>query len=150
MGEWIDGGGSLVIDGYHVNIIFRDIEKLRQVINESLEGNVSIHYQTGRPHGYLNVMYMGELSISQILLDSKRILKALKNRIEIYPEKMKHAIISFFLFESSFSLMFIEANVDKQDSFYVTSHCFRSIACLNQVIFAKNNAYCINEKKCFL
>lgn len=77
-------------------------------------------------------------------------LKALKNRIEIYPEKMKHAIISFFLFESSFSLMFIEANVDKQDSFYVTSHCFRSIACLNQVIFAKNNAYCINEKKCFL
>ncbi|WP_241966478.1 hypothetical protein [Staphylococcus nepalensis] len=49
MGEWIDGGGSLVIDGYHVDIIFRDIEKLRQVINESLEGNVSIHYQTGRP-----------------------------------------------------------------------------------------------------
>lgn len=150
MGEWIDGGGSLVIDGYHVDIIFRDIEKLRQVINESLEGNVSIHYQTGHPHGYLNVMYMGELSISQILLDSKRILKALKNRIEIYTEKMKHAIISFFLFESSFSLMFIEANVDKQDSFYVTGHCFRSIACLNQVIFAKNNAYCINEKKCFL
>lgn len=62
MGEWIDGGGSLVIDGYHVDIIFRDIEKLRQVINESLEGNVSIHYQTGHPHGYLNVMYMGELS----------------------------------------------------------------------------------------
>lgn len=62
---------------------------------------------------------------------------------------MKHAIISFFLFEALFSLMFIEANVDKQDSFYVTGHYFRSIACLNQVIFAKTTHIVLMKKSVF-
>lgn len=43
--------------------------------------------------------------------------------------------------------MFIEANANKDDISYVMGHCFRSISCLNQVLFAKNEVYCINEKK---
>ena len=30
---------------------------------------------------------------------------------------------------------------------YIAGHVFRIISCLNQVLFACNNAYCINEKK---
>lgn len=146
-GEWINGGGWLIIDGYHVDIIFRDIHKVKKVINESLTGNVSIHYQTGHPHGYLNIMYAGELAVSNILLDTEGTLKKLKRQINTYPEKMKESIIQYFLFEASFSLTFMEDNINKQDVFYVMGHCFRSIACLNQVIFAKNNEYSINEKK---
>lgn len=43
--------------------------------------------------------------------------------------------------------MFAEDNVDKDDIYYVCGHCFRSISCLNQVLFALNEEYCINEKK---
>lgn len=60
-GPWVNGGGWLVIDGYHVDFIFRDIHRVSQVIEECLEGNVLTHYHAGHPHGYLNVMYMGEV-----------------------------------------------------------------------------------------
>ncbi len=32
-------------------------------------------------------------------------------------------------------------------AYYIAGHVFRIISCLNQVLFACNNAYCINEKK---
>lgn len=32
-------------------------------------------------------------------------------------------------------------------SYRSQGHVFRIISCLNQVLFACNNAYCINEKK---
>jgi hypothetical protein len=63
------------------------------------------------------------------------------------PKALKEAIIRYFMFEASFSLMFAEDNVEKDDIYYVCGHCFRSISCLNQVIFALNEEYCINEKK---
>ena len=43
--------------------------------------------------------------------------------------------------------MHAEDNIDNDDIYYVCGHCFRSISCLNQVIFALNEEYCINEKK---
>lgn len=50
-------------------------------------------------------------------------------------------------FESNFSLIFAKDNIDKDDVSYVAGHCFRSVSCLNQVLFAMNEQYCINEKK---
>jgi len=146
-GEWINGGGWLVVNGYHVDLIFRDIKRVNKVIDDCLSGLVSIHYQTGHPHGYLNAMYMGELAICNILSDPEGILAKLKKKTEPYPEKFKEAMVQYFSFEASFSLMFMEANANKDDISYVMGHCFRSISCLNQVLFAKNEMYCINEKK---
>jgi predicted nucleotidyltransferase len=70
-GPWVNGGGWLVVQGYHVDFIFRDIKRVSQVIEDCLEGKVSSHYQAGHPHAYLNVMYMGEISICKILVDPK-------------------------------------------------------------------------------
>ena len=146
-GEWINGGGWLVIQGYHVDFIFRDIKRVSKVIDDCLSGLISIHYQTGHPHGYLNAMYMGELAVCNVLSDPEGTLNELKKKTEPYPESFQEAMIQYFSFEASFSLMFMEANANKDDISYVMGHCFRSISCLNQVIFAKNKVYCINEKK---
>ncbi|HHZ02954.1 MAG TPA: DNA polymerase subunit beta [Tissierellia bacterium] len=146
-GPWINGGGWLIVQGYHVDFIFRDIKRVSQVVDDCLEGRVSSHYQTGHPHAYLNVMYMGEVSICKILADPKGKISDLKSKTIPYPKTLKDAIVQYFMFEASFSLMFAEDNVDKDDIYYVCGHCFRSISCLNQVLFALNEEYCINEKK---
>ncbi|MCD8908159.1 nucleotidyltransferase domain-containing protein [Staphylococcus arlettae] len=146
-GEWINGGGWLIVDGYHVDLIFRDINKVNDVINDCLAGKVTIHYQTGHPHGFLNVMYTGELNICEILADPQNTLHEFKTKTYPYPPEVKQSITQFFAFEASFSLMFIEDNVDKDDISYLIGHLFRCLSCLNQVIFAKNEVYCINEKK---
>lgn len=71
----------------------------------------------------------------------------LKNQAEIYPGALKKNLINFFIFEAEFSLMFVKANARAEDKYYIAGHVFRIISCLNQVLFACNNAYCINEKK---
>ncbi|MGG4091895.1 nucleotidyltransferase domain-containing protein [Paenibacillus lautus] len=146
-GAWVNGGGWLVIEGYHVDFLFRDVHRVSGIIDDCSAGLVSAHYQTGHPHAYLNVMYMGELAICRILSDSDNRIQTLKAKTVPYPKTLKDAMVGFFTFEASFSLMFADKTAASDDITYVTGHCFRCISCLNQVLFAKNELYCINEKR---
>lgn len=146
-GPWVNAGGWLVIQGYRVDFIFRDVKRVSKVIDDCLNGKISSNYQTGHPHAYLNSMYMGEVAICKILDDPKNKITELKEKTIPYSENLRNAIIGWYMFEASFSLMFAKSNIDKDDISYVCGHCFRSISSLNQVLFALNNEYCINEKK---
>lgn len=146
-GAWVNGGGWLMIEGYHVDFLFRDVHRVSGIIDDCSAGSVSAHYQTGHPHAYLNVMYMGEIAICRILWDSDNRIQTLKAKTVPYPKALKDAIVGFFTFEASFSLMFADKTAASDDIAYVTGHCFRCISCLNQVLFAKNEMYCINEKR---
>lgn len=146
-GPWINGGGWLVVQGYHVDFLLRDVKRVSQVMDDCLSGKVFSHYQTGHPHAYINAMYMGEISICKILSDRTNQIANLKAKTMPYPKLLKDAMIQYFMFESSFSVKFAVESADKDDISYVVGHVFRSISCLNQVIFALNEEYCINEKK---
>lgn len=146
-GAWVNGGGWLVIEGYHVDFLFRDVHRVSSIIDDCSAGLVSAHYQTGHPHAYLNVMYMGELAICRMLSDSDNRIQTLKAKTVPYPKTLKDAMVGFFTFEASFSLMLADKTAASDDITYVTGHCFRCISCLNQVLFAKNELYCINEKR---
>ena len=146
-GNWVNGGGWLVIKGFHVDLILRDIKRVEKILEETEQGIVTANYQTGHPHGYISAMYRGELAISKILYAKNNSLPELKKRAEIYPAALRKSIVDFFMFEAEFSLMFIKANLKSDDKYYIAGHVFRFISCLNQVLFACNNAYCINEKK---
>lgn len=146
-GDWINGGGWLVINGYHVDLILRDIKRVVQIIKDTEQGIATANYQTGHPHGYISAMYRGELAISKILYANDENFYEFKKQAERYPTALQKGLTEFFMFEAGFSLMFAENNIDKDDKYYIAGHVFRIVSCLNQVLFACNNAYCINEKK---
>lgn len=146
-GEWVNGGGWLVVGGYHVDLILRDIQRVERIVEETERGVVTAHYQTGHPHGYISTMYRGELAICKVLYAKDARFFALKRRAEEYPAALRDALISFFLFEAEFSLTIMRANAASGDKYYAAGHLFRAVSCLNQVLFACNGAYCINEKK---
>ena len=146
-GQWVNGGGWLMIDNYHVDFLLRDIERVEKVIAESQEGIVTAHYQTGHPHAYLNTMDMGEVAVCKMLWESGGHLSTLKHTAEQYPAKLKKAIIDFFSFEAGFSLVFAQNSSEKDDIYYVTAHIVRSVSAINQVLFALNEEYCLNEEK---
>jgi len=146
-GNWINGGGWLIIQGHHVDLILRDIKRVEHVMKDTNQGIVTANYQTGHPHGYISAMYRGELGISKILYTKSDSFCELKKQAETYPSALQKGLAEFFMFEAGFSLMFAKDNIDKDDLSYVCGHCFRSISCLNQVLFAVNREYCINEKK---
>ncbi len=146
-GNWVNAGGWLSIHGFHVDLILRDIKRVKQILQDTEQGIVTANYQTGHPHGYLSSMYRGELAISKLQYAKDNSFYELKKQAEDYPAAMQKGIIDLFMFEAGFSHMLAEKNMDKDDIFYVCGHCFRSIAALNQVLFALNKEYCINEKR---
>lgn len=146
-GDWVNGGGWLVINGYHVDLILRDKKRVEKIIKDTEQGIVTANYQTGHPHGYISAMYRGELAISKVQYVNDESFYDLKKQAERYPTDLQKGLAEFFMFEAGFSLMLAENNIDKDDISYVCGHCFRSISSLNQVLFAVNREYCINEKK---
>lgn len=146
-GEWVNAGGWLIIKGFHVDLIMRDIIRVGKIIEDTEQGTVTVNYQTGHPHGYISAMYRGELAISKILYTRDESFRKLKKRAKTYPVALRKSLMDFFMFESGFSFMFARANAGSDDRYYVAGHIFRAVSCLNQVLFAINNAYCINEKK---
>lgn len=145
-GEWVNGGCWLMIENKHVDLILRDIERVKKAIQEGQEGIITPHYQVGHPHAYLNIMYMGELAVSKLLWYRDEKIYRLKTFAEEYPQKLKEKIISQFFFEAMFSQELAEKNAARDDIYYVVAHLIRSVSALNQVLFALNEQYCINEK----
>lgn len=146
-GEWVNAGGWLTIAGRPVDFILRDTQRVRAVIDACEAGNISAHYQPGHPHAYINAMYMGELAVSQLYWDERGEVRALKARAEVYPRALQAALLGFYGFEAGFSSMFVGKYAHTTDRYYVAAHVVRTISALNQVLFAYNRQYCINEKQ---
>lgn len=146
-GKWVNGGGWLTMDGFPVDLILRDIRRVERVVRESEQGIVTVDYQAGHPHGYVSCMYRGELAVSQVLYAGNDSLLQLKKQAEIYPEQLQKGLTDLFSFEAGFSLQLAKKAEPGGDRYYVTAHLIRFLSCLNQLLFARNRTYCLNEKK---
>jgi hypothetical protein len=145
-GPWINGGAWLVIDGHHVDWLFRDLDRVQRTIAACRAGEPTCDYQVGHPHGFHNHIYMGEVHHCRLLHDPNGTLATLQQATAEYPVPLKRALINRYLFEAHFSLFIARKAVDGGDTFYVAGCLFRGVACLVQVLFALNERYFVNEK----
>ena len=146
-GNWVNCGGWLTAGGIHTDIILRDISRVEQAIRETDRGEISMHYQPGHPHAYLNVMYRGELAVCKTLYAAEDAFVSLKEKAKAYPDALSHALIGFFLFEAGFSRDQAKKAWNSQDLYTLSGHLFRAVSALNQALFALNRTYCLNEKR---
>lgn len=145
-GNWVNCGGWLVVGGREVDLIMRDLDRVVKVIDKSDTGEFGSFYQPGHPHAYIDVMYRGELASCKTLYASGEFIN-IKLRAERYPAPLKKSLTDFFSFESGFSCMLAEKALTGGDLYYLSGHLFRSVSALNQLLFAINEKWCINEKK---
>jgi hypothetical protein len=145
-GQWIDGGGWLTVEGVRVDLLYRDLQRVRAVIAGCREGRIERHYQPGHPHAFVSSIYMGEVAYCRILWDPAGSLTALKELTNPYPQRLAAAVIDAFLWEAEFALENARHGRGLADTTYVVGCGFRCIACLCQVLFAINGVYLLNEK----
>ncbi|MGL6339452.1 MAG: nucleotidyltransferase domain-containing protein [Waterburya sp.] len=145
-GKWINGGGWLQIEGVPVDFLYRDLVQVNGVIDDCHAGKITIDYQPGHPHGFVSSIYMGEIAICLPLYDPHGFLEALKAKTSPYPIQLKQVTINKFAWEISFSLLIAKKAVARGDVAYAAGCCFRSVACMNQALFALNEEYLLNEK----
>ena len=145
-GPWINGGGWLKIQSQPVDFLYRDLEKVRKVIDDCLQGNIEIFYQPGHPFGFVSSMYLAELAVCQPLWDPAGSISELKRKIDPYPEALQNALVQKFAWEIQFSLAIARKGAERSDVTYVAGCCFRSVMCMLQGLFALNKTHWLNEK----
>jgi predicted nucleotidyltransferase len=144
-GPWVTGGGWLLVNGEHVDFIYRELPRVARVIDECIAGRIEIGYQAGHPFGFMSSIYMGEVATSKILCDPHGKLAALKAKAQPYPPALKRAITGM-AWEAGFSLSVLPKAIAREDAAYLAGHAFRAIMCMTQALFALNEQYCLNEK----
>jgi predicted nucleotidyltransferase len=145
-GQWINGGGWLTLAGTRVDLLYRDLQRVRAVIDDCHEGRIERHYQPGHPHAFVSSIYMGEVAYCRPLWDPAGSLAALNQLTQPYPRRLADALVDTFLWEAEFALQNARHGRGLEDPAYVVGCSFRCIACLCQVLFAMNGAYLLNEK----
>lgn len=145
-GPWINGGAWLTVDGRRVDLLYRDLAKVRAVIEDCRAGHIERVYQPGHPHAFVSSIYMGEVALAQVLWDPDNVLSPLKRRCDPYPPALAEALIRTFLWEAKFAIENALHGRGRDDPAYVAGCGFRSVACLCQCLFALNSAWLLNEK----
>lgn len=145
-GPWVDGGFWTRVDGQKVDLLVRSAQRVDECLRECLRGQTRIEYQVGHPHGYTNAHYLGEVAWGVILQDPVARIQGWKDQLEPYPDRLAEALQAQFIFEADFSLQIAESAATRGDTTHVYGCLYRAIACLNQVLFAGNRVFLINEK----
>jgi hypothetical protein len=145
-GPWIDGGGWVLIDGVHVDLLYRDLDRVASAIDDAHAGEVEPHYQPGHPHAFLPTIYVGEVAYARMLHDPAGSLGALQAHTTPYPTALAAALRKRFEWEASFALANARKGLDRRDVSYLAGCVFRAVACLCQTLFALNEVYLLNEK----
>ncbi|MBE5989427.1 MAG: nucleotidyltransferase domain-containing protein [Paenibacillaceae bacterium] len=145
-GPWINGGGWLKIDGIAVDILFRNTQKVITVIDDCIDGKITIDYQCGHPFGFVNSIYMGEVAYCKILSSNNSLISEQKKRLIEIPKSYQKAVIEKFLWECEFSKQCGTKAIGKGDVLYAAGSLFRCAVSLLQVLYAINGMYILNEK----
>ncbi|HTR83173.1 MAG TPA: nucleotidyltransferase domain-containing protein [Reyranella sp.] len=145
-GPWINGGAWLTVEGTRVDLLYRDLGKVRSVIEACRAGKVERVYQPGHPHAFVSSIYMGEMALARLLWDPDGAMASLKRQCDPYPAALGEALIRTFFFEARFALENALHGRGRDDPAYVAGCAFRCVACLCQALFALNRVYLLNEK----
>jgi Nucleotidyltransferase domain len=145
-GPWINGGAWLTVAGMRVDLLYRDLGKVRAVIEACCAGKIERVYQPGHPHAFVSSIYMGEVALGRVLWDPDGVMTPLKRTCDPYPSALGETLIRSFFWEAKFALENALHGRGRDDPAYVAGCAFRCVACLCQALFALNRVYLLNEK----
>src|SRR6185312_2463732 len=145
-GPWIVGGGWLSVSGRKVDLLYRNVEAVADIIAKCCAGEATMHYQPGHPHGFCSAIWMGEVALCRPLHDASGKLAALRARTVPYPAPLREALIKRFRWEVLFAIENAETAAARGEQTHIAGGAYRALACVAQTLFALNERYLINEK----
>lgn len=145
-GPWVNGGAWLEIEGMRVDWIYRELERVAEVIDDCVAGRATVDYYLGHPHGFHSHVYAAEAHYALPLADPGGSFEGLAARVRTYPTRLAEALVARFLFDAAFMLDLARKPARRGDVFHVSGCLFRVAAALVQVLFALNRCFFLNEK----
>jgi hypothetical protein len=145
-GPWVNGGAWIQTPMGKLDLLYRSIEQVQRVIDESQAGLYHHDYYQQPTFGFVSVTYLAEIKCCQPLFDPQHLLPKLKRSIEIYPGELRQKMIQDCLTVAEFTLCHAHGFADRGDVFN-TIGCLTKIAfVLLQSMFALNVEYYFGDK----
>jgi hypothetical protein len=145
-GPWVNGGAWLQTAAGKVDLLYRNLDQVRQAIDEAHAGRLEWHCAQQPPYGFHNVIYLGETLVCLPLHDPRDRLGPLKQAVAAYPPALRDAIVREYLWGAEFTLLNARTFAARGDVYGTTGCLTRALAYLTQVLFAINEVYFINDK----
>ena len=145
-GPWVNGGAWIQTPIGKLDFLYRNIEQVQRVIDESQEGLYHHDYYQQPTFGFVSIIYLAEIKCCLPLFDPQHLLQKLKRSVEIYPAALREKMILKCLSTAEFTLSHAHGFADRGDTLN-TVGCLTKIAfVLLQSLFALNSEYYFGDK----
>jgi hypothetical protein len=144
-GPWVDGGGWLTIQGWRVDWIYRDVERVQRIWTDCQSGRYEVGTQPGHPLGFYSHAYPGEVALCRVLADSTGELTDLRARTREYPPALGDRLVEG-LWEADFAMQLARYGAAGTDPTYAAGCLFRGIGVACHALHGHARQWLINEK----
>ncbi|MDT2005299.1 DNA polymerase subunit beta [Rhodococcus opacus] len=144
-GPWVDGGAWLSIEGRAVDWLYRDLDRVTAVWQDTQQGVYGFHTQTGHPFGFADFAYPGELALAVILADPSGRVAGIRTDVQQYPDPLRAALVRR-LWEAEFVTVLARKAIPRADATYVAGRLFRAVCLCAHALHAHARCWLINEK----
>lgn len=146
-GRWVNGGAWLTVKDQRVDFLYRDLNFIKEIIQECKNGVKQSDFYQQPPYGFHSYIYCAEIQTCKILFDPENIIANLKEETKEYPQPLKKTIINGFLWDAEFTLGHCKKSADRGE-ILIAAGCLTKIASdFIQSLYALNEVYFIGEKK---
>jgi hypothetical protein len=145
-GPWVNGGAWIQTPATKVDLIYRNLEQVRSVIEEGQRGVCRHDFDQQPPFGFRSVVYFGETRYCIPLHDPMGLVAQLKALVAVYPEPMKNTIIHESLWGAEFSIWSCDQFAASADVYNAAGCMTRAAQFIVQALFAINEEYFLNDK----
>ena len=144
-GPWVDGGAWLVVDGTHIDFIYRNVDRVVGVWHDCQTGRYTNDIQPGHPLGFWSQAYAGELALSMPTHVLSSELSDLRAEMATYPAALSRSLAGA-LWEADFSTANALKATDKVDVAYVAGCLFRAAGATAHAMHGHARQWLVNEK----
>ena len=145
-GPWVNGGAWIQTPVGKVDFLYRNLDQVRNVIEEGRQGVWHHDYDQQPPYGFRSVVYFGEIFIYVPLHDPDSEIARLKISLAEYPPALKNCIVQQSLWGAEFTLVF-SRTFERSADVYNAAGCMTRVAqFLVHALFALNDEYFVSDK----
>lgn len=145
-GPWVNGGAWIHTPIGKVDVLYRNIEQVQRVLEESQAGVYHHDFFQQPTFGFTSVIYLAETKCCLLLLDRRELLSAFKREVEIYPPRLKERLIRNSLWTAEFAFAHANGFAERGDIFNTVGCLTRIAFLLVQSLFAINAEYYFGDK----
>jgi len=147
-GPWVNGGAWIQTSCGKVDFIYRNLEQVAATIEKAKKGDWESHFEQQPPYGFSSIIYLAEIHTCISLYDPNTLISNLKKAVEVYPAKLKEAVIQQSLWSAEFTIWHAEYIFTKDDDIYNTVGCLtRAVKSILTALFAINEIYPLGDKR---